>query len=56
MTGRKMPKRTWLTDSPVAAVILPIVGLAAAIGLWWGATVVFSIAPFLLPTPWDVAV
>ncbi|MEV4265441.1 ABC transporter permease [Kribbella sp. NPDC049584] len=51
-----MTKRSWLTSSPAAAVILPIIGLAAAIALWWGATVVFSIAPYLLPTPWDVAV
>ncbi|MET9272490.1 ABC transporter permease [Kribbella sp. NPDC003557] len=56
MTGRTMPKRSWLTDSPVAAVILPVVGLAAAIGLWWGATVVFSIESYLLPSPWDVVV
>jgi NitT/TauT family transport system permease protein len=51
-----MPKRTWLTDSPTAAVILPIIGLAAAIGLWWGATVAFAIEPYLLPSPWDVVV
>jgi NitT/TauT family transport system permease protein len=51
-----MTKRSWLTDSPAAAVILPIIGLAGAIGLWWGATVVFSIEPYLLPTPGDVLV
>jgi len=47
-------KRSWLTSSPAAAVVLPIVGLLAAIGLWWGATIVFAIEPFLLPSPWDV--
>lgn len=56
MSRRTMPKRTWLTDSPVAAVLLPIVGLAVAIGLWWGATIAFSIEPYLLPSPWDVVV
>ncbi|MFG1908284.1 ABC transporter permease [Kribbella sp. NPDC048928] len=52
MTG----KRSWLTTSPIAAVLLPVVGLLAAIGLWWGATIVFAIEPFLLPSPWDVVV
>lgn len=52
MTG----KRSWLTSSPVAAVLLPVVGLLAVIVLWWGATVVFAIEPFLLPSPWDVVV
>ncbi|WP_427894119.1 ABC transporter permease [Kribbella sp. GL6] len=47
-------RRSWLTTSPVSAVVLPIVGLLAAIGLWWGATVVFAIEPFLLPSPWAV--
>jgi NitT/TauT family transport system permease protein len=51
-----MTKRSWLTSSPAAAVILPIIGLAATIALWWGATVVFSIESYLLPTPWDVVV
>jgi NitT/TauT family transport system permease protein len=51
-----MTKRSWLTSSPAAAVALPIIGLVAAIALWWGATVVFSIEPFLLPGPWDVLV
>ncbi|MGZ0146406.1 ABC transporter permease [Kribbella sp. WER1] len=46
-----MKRRSWLTTSPAAAVLLPIIGLLAAIGLWWGATIVFAIEPFLLPTP-----
>ncbi|MER7250222.1 ABC transporter permease [Kribbella sp. NPDC000426] len=51
-----MTKRSWLTSSPAAAIILPIIGLAATIALWWGATVVFSIQSYLLPTPWEVVV
>ena len=49
-----MTKRSWLTSSPAAAVILPIIGLIGAIALWWLATIVFSIEPFLLPSPGDV--
>jgi NitT/TauT family transport system permease protein len=50
MTG----KRSWLTTSPVAAVLLPVVGLIGAIALWWLATVVFGIDSYLLPGPQDV--
>jgi NitT/TauT family transport system permease protein len=49
-------KRSWLTTSPTAAVLLPIAGLAGAIALWWLATVVFSIESYLLPTPYEVVV
>jgi NitT/TauT family transport system permease protein len=49
-------KRSWLTTSPSAAVLLPIAGLAGAIALWWLATIVFSIESYLLPTPYDVVV
>ena len=49
-----MTKRSWLTGSPAAAVVLPIIGLIGAIALWWLATIVFSIEPFLLPSPGDV--
>ena len=49
-----MTKRSWLTSSPAAAVVLPILGLIGAIALWWLATIVFSIEPFLLPSPGDV--
>ncbi|MEU4193839.1 ABC transporter permease [Kribbella sp. NPDC026611] len=49
-----MTKRSWLTSSPVAAVLLPVVGLVAVFGIWWGAILVFKIEPFLLPTPWAV--
>lgn len=51
-----MKRKSWLTTSPVAAVLLPIVGLLAAIALWWGATVAFSIPSYQLPSPWDVVV
>ncbi|GAA1554784.1 ABC transporter permease [Kribbella hippodromi] len=51
-----MTRRSWLKDSPAAAVVLPIIGLAATIALWWGATIVFAIEPYLLPSPWDVVV
>ncbi|WP_328999104.1 ABC transporter permease [Kribbella sp. NBC_00709] len=51
-----MSRRPWLTTSPAAAVVLPIIGLAATIALWWGATAVFSIQSYLLPTPWEVVV
>ncbi len=49
-----MSKRSWLTGSPGAAVVLPIIGLIGAIALWWLATIAFSIEPFLLPSPGDV--
>ncbi len=51
-----MKRRSWLTTSPTAAVLLPILGLAGAIGLWWLATIVFSIESYLLPSPYDVVV
>ncbi|WP_435069136.1 ABC transporter permease [Haloplanus sp. C73] len=34
-----------------AALGLPLLGLAVAVGLWWALTVVFAIPPFLLPSP-----
>lgn len=49
-----MKKRSWLTTSPAAAVLLPVLGLIGAIALWWLATVVFSIESYLLPSPKDV--
>jgi NitT/TauT family transport system permease protein len=51
-----MKRRSWLATSTGAAILLPAVGLVVAIGLWWGATVVFSIEPYLVPSPGDVAV
>lgn len=49
-----MTKRSWLTTSRSAAILLPILGLFAAIGLWWLATIVFGIEDYLLPSPGDV--
>lgn len=49
-----MTRRSWLTSSPAAAVLLPILGLIGALALWWLATIVFSIEPYLLPSPGDV--
>ncbi|HUQ55136.1 ABC transporter permease [Lentzea sp.] len=33
---------------------LPVLGLLAMVGLWWLATIVFGIEPFLVPSPADV--
>lgn len=49
-----MTKRSWLTTSPAAAVLLPILGLVGAIALWWLATILFSVESYLLPSPGDV--
>jgi len=49
-----MKRRSWLTSSPAAAVLLPVLGLIGAIALWWLATIVFGIESFLLPSPKDV--
>lgn len=35
-------------------IVLPVLGLAAIIGLWWLATIVFGIESFLVPSPADV--
>ena len=49
-----MTKRSWMTHSRTAAVLLPLVGLVLALGLWWLATIVFSVEAYLLPDPGDV--
>ncbi|MGW6275826.1 ABC transporter permease [Kribbella sp. NPDC055071] len=49
-----MSRRTWLTSSPAAAVLLPVVGLIGAIGVWWLATAAFSVESYLVPSPPDV--
>jgi NitT/TauT family transport system permease protein len=49
-----MKRRSWLTSSPAAAVLLPILGLIGAIAVWWLSTIVFGIESFLLPSPKDV--
>lgn len=40
--------------SRVANIGLPVLGMATAIGLWWGATVVFQIRSFFLPSPPEI--
>jgi NitT/TauT family transport system permease protein len=40
--------------SGLAAIGLPVVGVLAAVAIWWLATIVFSIRSFLLPAPPDV--
>lgn len=50
-----MTRRSWWTDSRGSAILLPAGGLLAAIGLWWLATIVFSIPTYLVPSPADVA-
>jgi len=49
-----MTKRSWLTHSRTAAVLLPVLGLILALALWWLATIVFSIDAYLLPNPGEV--
>ena len=49
-----MTKRSWLTTSRSAAILLPVLGLVGALGLWWLATIVFGIDTYLVPTPGDV--
>ncbi|MEV6928942.1 ABC transporter permease [Dactylosporangium sp. NPDC051485] len=34
--------------------VLPLVGAAVAVGLWWGATALFGIRAFFLPAPPDI--
>lgn len=41
--------------SKVSAVVLPVLGAAIAVGLWWLATIVFNISSFTLPAPPEVA-
>jgi NitT/TauT family transport system permease protein len=49
-----MKRRSWLTTSPTAAVLLPVLGLIGTLGVWWLATVAFGIQSYLLPSPPDV--
>jgi NitT/TauT family transport system permease protein len=37
-----------------AGLSLPLAGVAAAVGLWWGATALFHIRSFFLPAPPDI--
>lgn len=40
--------------SRLSSMVLPVASLSGAIGIWWLATVIFDIKPFLLPAPPDV--
>lgn len=40
--------------SRLAAVVWPLISGTAAISVWWLATIIFNIRPFLLPSPADV--
>ncbi|MCP2241420.1 ABC transporter permease [Lentzea aerocolonigenes] len=35
-------------------IALPVLGMLVIVGLWWLATIVFGIEPFLVPSPADV--
>lgn len=59
MTTVSMGRRQRASNGPrfterLADVVLPTLGLVAVIGLWWLATIVFSIDKFLVPSPKDV--
>jgi NitT/TauT family transport system permease protein len=59
MTSAAPPRHAQLTrgrpDFRWAQHLLPVIGVAAAIALWWVATVVFEIESFILPSPLEVA-
>jgi NitT/TauT family transport system permease protein len=40
--------------SRFSGIALPVLGLLAIIGIWWLATIIFSIDSFLVPSPADV--
>src|SRR4051812_14255704 len=46
--------RRWAWLQPISAGGPPLIGVAATIGAWWAATVVFHIRPFFLPSPPDI--
>jgi NitT/TauT family transport system permease protein len=39
----------------LSALGLPLLGAVVVVALWWLATIVFGIAPFILPAPLDIA-
>ncbi len=34
--------------------LMPVLGIAALLALWWGLVVVFDVKPFIAPSPWAV--
>ena len=39
----------------LGGVVLPVLGLALLVAVWWLAVLAFHVQPFILPTPWQVA-
>jgi NitT/TauT family transport system permease protein len=42
------------TRSRSGAIVLPLIGAVLAVAIWWGATIVFNIRTFLVPSPADI--
>jgi NitT/TauT family transport system permease protein len=51
LLGRPVDGAAWWRSSSVA---LPLIGIAATLGLWWLVTAVFDISPLFLPGPPDL--
>jgi NitT/TauT family transport system permease protein len=49
------PQRRRFVDGRLGAVVLPILGVAVLIAVWWLGVLAFHIQSFLLPTPLQVA-
>jgi NitT/TauT family transport system permease protein len=48
-------QRRRFVEGRLGAVVLPILGMALLVAVWWLAVLAFHIQPFLLPTPPQVA-
>ena len=46
----RRPRRE-VGNGPVARVLLPIIGFALLIVVWWASVIIFNIEPFMLPSP-----
>jgi NitT/TauT family transport system permease protein len=53
-TPRASAPRRAATDSPLRVILLPVVGLAMVIAVWWLSVLVFDIQEAVLPTPGEV--
>jgi len=42
-------------DGRLGAVALPVLGSALLVAVWWLGVLAFHVQPFILPTPWQVA-
>jgi NitT/TauT family transport system permease protein len=47
-------ERRWRATDRVAAVVLPVIGLALLVAAWWGAKLAFDIPTLLVPSPPEV--